>query len=418
MKLKKLDIRNLRMFEEASFEFDEKFTLLVGTNGAGKTTLLGALRSCLSTMLFICTKKKYSQRIRFGHNSITYGNEFMNLNLEISSKEATSNLYLDLDVRNSNGNKKSENEGNSTSKKGRWNFQFSNSSPIEEKFREPTTEPICVYFSTDRSIIADSSNRKVSALHGPEAAHVDSLSGKSTHLFDLARWLHAQLDISDEIPLLGVHPDALQEAVKCFLPDCKNLQATAGEHPTFTVEKNGIPLDVKRLSHGERTVLVLVLDIARRLSLANPFLKNPIKDGEGMVLIDEIDLHLHPQWQRDVVQKLCKTFPNCQFVATTHSPQVIGEVEACKIRVIQDGNVSLPVRSYGIDSNRLLADLMGTPPRNREVQEKIRQMSILVDEERNEEALKAIKELEKQLGESDPEITGARTLMSLLEDDT
>ena len=58
MKLKKLDIRNLRMFEEASFEFDEKFTLLAGTNGAGKTTLLGALRSCLSTMLFICTKKK------------------------------------------------------------------------------------------------------------------------------------------------------------------------------------------------------------------------------------------------------------------------------------------------------------------------------------------------------------------------
>lgn len=418
MKLKHLDITNLRMFEDATLKFDEKFTLLVGINGAGKTTVLGALRSCLSKMLVICTEEQYNQSIRFGHNSITYNKEFMRLDLEISSKDATSNLYLDLDVRKSSGNKKSENGNTSTPKKGRWNFQFSNSSPIEEKFREPTTQPICVYFATDRSIVADSSNKKAGVLFGQEAAHVDALSGKSTHLHDLARWLHAQLDISDEVPLLGAHPDALQEAVENFLPDCRNLKATAGEHPTFTVEKNGTPLDVKQLSHGERTVLVLVLDIARRLSLANPLVKNPIQDGEGIVLIDEIDLHLHPQWQRDIVHKLCETFPNCQFVATTHSPQVIGEVEADKIRVIQDGNISLPARSFGIDSNRLLSDLMGTPPRNREIQEKIRQMSALVDEERNEEALEAIKELEKRLGESDPEITGARMLMSLLEDDT
>ena len=418
MKLKKLDIQNLCMFEEASFEFDEKFTLLVGINGAGKTTVLEALRSCLSRMLVVCTGKKYNQSIRLSRNSITYNKEFAHLDLEISSGDATSKVYLDLDAGSSNGNKKSENGKNSTPAKGGWHFQFSNSKPIERKFQEPTTEPICVYYATDRSIISDGKNKKSRTLSGQDAAHADTLSGKSTDLSDMARWLHAQLDLSDEIPLLGIHPDALQEAVQRFLPDCRNLKATAGDHPTFTVEKNGTPLDIKQLSHGERTVLVLVLDIARRLSLANPLVKNPVQDGEGVVLIDEIDLHLHPQWQRDIVHKLCKTFSNCQFIATTHSPQVIGEVKANKIRVIQDGNVSLPVRSFGIDSNRLLADLMGTPPRNRDIQEKIRQMSALVDEERNEEALEAIKELEKQLGESDPEITGARTLMSLLEDDT
>ena len=417
MKLKHLDITNLRMFEDATLKFDEKFTLLVGINGAGKTTILGALRSCLSKMLVICTEEQYNQSIRFGHNSITYNKEFMRLDLEISSKDATSNLYLNLDVRKSNVNKKSENGNTSAPIKGRWNFQFSNSSPIEEKFREPATQPICVYFATDRSIVADSSNRKAGALHGQEAAHADSLSGKSTHLHDLARWLHAQLDISDEVPLLGVHPDALQEAVKRFLPDCRNLKATAGGHPTFTVEKNGTPLDVKQLSHGERTVLVLVLDIARRLSLANPLVKNPIQDGEGIVLIDEIDLHLHPQWQRSVVDQLCRTFPKCQFVATTHSPLVIGEVRPDQIILIEDGQVHKPSRTYGVDSNEILEALMYASPRKQEVQEAIIRIFDLIDERKRKKAYAEIGKLEEKVGHDDPIVIRARTRLRLQESD-
>ena len=417
MKLKKLDIQNLRMFEEASFEFDEKFTLLVGINGAGKTTILGALRSCLSTVLSGCKKGKYNQSISFGHNSITYNKEFMHFNLEISSKNTTSNLYMNLNDGISNRNKKSEKwEIPSLTKKG-WNVQFSNSDPIERKFREPEAQPICVYFATDRSIIADKSNKKAGALFGQEAAYADTLSGKSTNLSDMARWLHAQLDISDEVPFLGVHPDALQEAVKRFLPDCQNLKATAGDQPTFTVEKNGTPLDVKQLSHGERTILVLVLDIARRLSLANPLVPNPIQDGEGIVLIDEIDLHLHPKWQRSIVDQLCRTFPKCQFVATTHSPLVIGEVRPDQIILIEDGIIHEPSRTYGVDSNEILEVLMEASPRKQEVQEAITRIFDLIDERKREKAYAEIGKLEEKVGQDDPIVIRARTRLSLQESD-
>lgn len=417
MKLEKLDIRNLRMFEDASFEFDEKFTLLVGINGAGKTTVLDALRVCLSQVLNICTSGSYSQAVGFAGNPISFGRSESNIDLEVSSPDFPSHLHLSLKHKEDHDGKR-EKSKRSKGSKFKQDMMFSNSGSMERLFHDPARQPICVYFSTKRSFLSGGKRKTDSAFLGQDLAHRDALLRQPTSLVDLAGWLHAQLSLSKEAPHAKVRPMALQHATERFLPGYKNLQATADDEPTLTLEKGDDLFDVRLLSEGERGVIALVLEIARRLSLANPSLKDPIGDGRGIVLIDEIDLHLHPQWQRDVVQKLCKTFPNCQFVATTHSPQVIGEVEACRIRVIQDGNVSMPVRSYGIDSNRLLADLMGTPPRNREVQEKIRQMSILVDEERNEEALKAIKELEKQLGESDPEITGARTLMSLLEDDT
>ena len=79
------------------------------------------------------------------------------------------------------------------------------------------------------------------------------------------------------------------------------------------------------------------------------------------MLIDEIDLHLHPKWQRQIVDKLTKTFPRCQFIATTHSPQVIGEVGHNRIQIIANGEVYSPTHSFGVDSSRVLEEIMDAP---------------------------------------------------------
>ena len=414
MKLKKLDIRNIGAFEETSFEFDEKFTLLIGVNGCGKTMVLDTLRVCLSHVLHICTRGRDSQVVQFAESPIASGKSNSNIDLEISSQDSLSHLHLSFEHNNSKS-EKSKKSGDSESIK--QHMTFLNFRSIEKQFSSRASQPICVYFSVTRSSLSRNPGRKESALRGQDLAHAGALLQQPASLTDLAAWLHTQLNLPNNASLAEAHSKALQEATERVLPAYKNLQATAGDDPTFKVEKDGCALDVRQLSKGERGVIALVIDIARRLSLANPSLKDPIGDGRGIVLIDEIDLHLHPIWQRNIVSKLCETFPNCQFVATTHSPQVIGEVEVNKIRVIRDGNVSLPVRSFGVDTNRLLADLMGTPPRSRKIHEKIRKMFALVDEKRFEEASKAIKELETLLGESDPETTGARTLINLLEDD-
>ena len=109
-------------------------------------------------------------------------------------------------------------------------------------------------------------------------------------------------------------------------------------HRSLMINQGKIELDVGQLSDGERGMLALVLDLARRLSQANPSLDDPLSEGHALVLIDELDLHLHPKWQRQIVHKLTKTFPRCQFIATTHSPQVIGEVPHERIQIISDGD--------------------------------------------------------------------------------
>lgn len=82
-------------------------------------------------------------------------------------------------------------------------------------------------------------------------------------------------------------------------------------------------LDVLQLSDGEKCTLALFGDIARRLAIANPSLDDPLQ-GDGVVLIDELELHMHTSWQRKVISMLKKTFPNIQFIITTHSPQILG----------------------------------------------------------------------------------------------
>jgi predicted ATP-binding protein involved in virulence len=105
-----------------------------------------------------------------------------------------------------------------------------------------------------------------------------------------------------------------------------------------------------------------VCDIARRLAIANP--KTEPLQGQGIVLIDELELHLHPQWQRTVVSALQATFPNIQFLLTTHSPQVLSEVPQESIFILENGIVKKPaLNNFGRDSNTILEDTMQTSKR-------------------------------------------------------
>jgi predicted ATP-binding protein involved in virulence len=162
---------------------------------------------------------------------------------------------------------------------------------------------------------------------------------------------------------------------------------------------------------------VLILDIAKRLAQANPWLDDPLTSAQAVILIDEIDLHLHPQWQRKIVRNLETTFPSCQFIATTHSPQVIGEVPHEKIQLIEDGEVYRPGRSFGIDSNRVLEELMNAKSRNEDVQSTISRIATLIADKKFDESRSVIEELSHKIGGSDAEITRARTLLDFMERD-
>ena len=181
------------------------------------------------------------------------------------------------------------------------------------------------------------------------------------------------------------------------------------------VEKNGQQLTVNQLSDGEKCMMALVGDLARRLAIINPIRENPL-EGEGVILIDEIDLHLHPKWQRMIVTKLGEVFPNCQFLLSTHSPHVMTHVQPESLFLLSmtpDAGMvcERPLESYGKTVERILEDLMGlVTTRPDAVNEALKQIFQQIDEGQLDQVKALIAQLQNRIGD-DPELSKAAVLV-------
>jgi hypothetical protein len=273
--------------------------------------------------------------------------------------------------------------------------------------------PLAVFYSTSRSVIT-AAQTKGRSVGGEAAAYAEALLPRSWNIEQFADWIRVQEALAGESHNAGRHLAAMKAAATRFLPECRDLSAGKKSGESLTVTKGGSDLDVRQLSDGERGVLGVALDLARRLSQLNPKSHDPLGDGQAVVLIDEIDLHLHPKWQRQIIRNLETTFPRCQFIATTHSPQVIGEVSPDRIQIIANGQVYSPTHSFGVDSSRVLEEIMDAPPRSPEVQDLLDRLSESVADNDLEEASSLVTKLTAKLGHDDAEVIRARTLLDFL----
>jgi hypothetical protein len=187
-------------------------------------------------------------------------------------------------------------------------------------------------------------------------------------------------------------------------------KATERVETRMLVDKGDSQLNVLQLSDGERGMLALILDLANRLMDANPDMEDPIKNGKAIVLIDEVDLHFHPRWQRDIVRKLTNTFSGCQLIATTHSPQIVGEVLPENIIILEEGKQPYsPDQSLGMDANWILEFLMGTTSRNQIIQGQIEKISDLIEKQKFKKAQFEIDRLRENGLDRDPELLKLQT---------
>ncbi|WP_010200709.1 AAA family ATPase [Psychrobacter sp. PAMC 21119] len=184
-----------------------------------------------------------------------------------------------------------------------------------------------------------------------------------------------------------------------FFTSFENVHIRRQGTPTMIVEKDGEELDVNQLSQGEKSLLALVGDIARRLALLNPSLDNPL-EGEGVVMIDEMDLHLHPKWQHDLIDKFVKTFPNVQFILTTHSPHVISDRPDILVYALDDGELTQVPNVYGEDVNTVLTKVFDVPIRDPKAQADFDKVAELIYQKNFESAENYIIKLEKQMPEN------------------
>lgn len=468
MKLRSLGLTNFRGFERLDLDFDDRLTVIAGVNGVGKSTILQAIAIAYSHSLqeFTASREKplpiLDADIQQGKSNCivemeSYDVEGTSLitflskesldkseKLALGKKQSKMKKDLRLLEKGSPDYKNLKNEITWIDKRLEGNFEKrlnwlltnvnEEETRLKRRLKSSPTQALAVYYSTHRLL-----SRLPPKLQGTQpfkqaAAFSKSLTQLDISLSDFAKW-HRAMGSTRAIQRDSEHGSRilklLQEAISGLMPQIREFwfheespprysvmkDATIDEH--FNGKETGKQLFLEQLSDGERGLIALVFDLTRRLAIANPNIENPIANGEALVLIDEIELHLHPKWQRDVLSRLLDTFKACQFVVTTHSPLVLGETSARCVRFLEflDGKVSVtvPTEAYGIDANRILQEFMGAPVRNRQVDSELKTLFELIDQERFEEARSAIAMLERKLGEDEPELTRASSLIHFLE---
>lgn len=409
MIIHQLDLDQVRGFRKAIFEFKPGFNLLVGENGTGKSTVLWALRVMLSHLLkdLLLSKQPVINFMeRDVARDIATEWPFLNATLGLSFEEnsiATSNRYLAQKNRHTYADAQAGNPREQVvNTPDRYEFVDINGLATKRPIK--VGQPIAVYYSAHRSIATERASSKRRTVGGKELAYVEALLDRELNLREVADlWQkEVELEKSDNIPIRA--NVAIEQALPVFLEGFKNLRVEDGKERRIFVDKHGVRLDLMQVSDGERSLLAILMDLIRRLATANPSLQDPASEANAVVLIDELDLHLHPRWQRTIVQKLTETFPKCQFIATTHSPQIIGEVLAQNIILLERGKQPYnPNQSLGMDSNWVLEILMDTPERNVPTTKRLEHISDLIEDGEYEQASTEILDLQGQIPD-DPEL--------------
>lgn len=454
MKINSLELTNVRGFTHANLEFQPGFNLLVGINGVGKTTVLDVLRVMMSHSLKeigspVISKEYFSKsdiNINTDHLYVSANFTLGGDKFDFIYSKASKDTYIKVvETRTSQnkalrrekeGKERDEPQDNKTSEEDN-NKKIDNSNLIPSRLEGVILEDIiefkpnlkkinltefALFFSTRRSLMVNQTPKVVKSGKFNAAAYVDALS--ETRAFNIkmfAEWFNVRRELAKATPKHEKLNQLIENAIYAFLPGFSNLDLIKDEISndlTFCITKSNKLLNFNQLSDGERGVLALVFDIARRLSIAYHNLENPL-EGEAIILIDELDLHLHPKWQRTIVGDLERTFPNCQFIATTHSPQIIGEVSSDAITIIDrndEREVYKPTVAFGLDAQRILEELLDSPIRNIEINKQIITISKKVDDEKFAEAKKLILQLQQTVGELDPELIRLNSMINFLEE--
>lgn len=461
MRVERLSLANFRGFEQIELTFEDDVTVIAGINGVGKSAILRAIAVLLSHTLREVAPSR-ARALFFADEDIREGQEFAlastklrrngqiidssiqraslapeteeRVRRELSplrarKSDAADNPELRREVRvreqylrhllSDARNKIAIGFGDAripSEPTDRPDTGLGFEQRIRKELRSRPNQPLAVFFSASRQLIKDIRTLPKRTPLSVSGAFVGALEGKPLDLKQFVHWYRVQERLGGDRRKRFV--DALQSIVHHFMDEIDYLRVEVEPSPRFVVEKNGVPLVLNQLSDGERGLITIVFDLTRRLVIANPRREDPIAEGRAIVLIDEIELHLHPQWQREVLRRLTETFKGCQFIVTTHSPQVIGEVEPRCLRFLipEDDRIIAwtPPRSLGLDASRVLEELMDVKARNAEIDTALHELFELIEKEDFQTADQRIDALAEKLGKDDVELTRARSLITFL----
>ncbi|CAH7108114.1 AAA domain-containing protein [Vibrio chagasii] len=412
--LNDLKLMNFRKFENLDVVFEDDITVIIGNNGSGKTTILESIAKTFSwlnaRMVFkgrsgksledsdvtigVLDNSEVITSINFGNSTVYSGslvrpakgiesskvseldsyNRLSSLYRVISDRERRTHndinipllAYYSVDRSNMKGNQSFDLE------KVTDTVNESKFDAIDKSVLDGTGNltDFLVWFIYIDNKTDSSLQTKYDALSAEIEALNEVVDGKGNVLWPILEAKKIELEVlfSKIKASKSMQTSNLKEYVKKAIVDAVPsvsdifVDRSSGRAEVKIVNDN-VPVNIYQASKGQQVYLSLVADIARRLILLNPKLKNPLH-GQGVVLIDEIELHLHPKWQQDIASNLISTFPNVQFIITTHSPQVLSRLSRTKVRSIGENldgeEVAVPplAESYARSASTILSTVM------------------------------------------------------------
>jgi predicted ATP-binding protein involved in virulence len=331
MRIKDIHIENFKGIEVSDFAFNNQFTVLIGDNGRGKSSILDAVSIGLGTILM-------KSGAEFGYGGAKSRSLFKSEIRKVITTPDNSELsnVLLKGVFIFKGEELSWKRAQPVTS---MSLSFSDADSLtdlgEEFAKNLTTEmnfPLFAHHTTAR-LWGKMYDRKVrfkklsSRLDGYYTC-LDSRSVKDNFLVWFKTYEDSVLKFNKEKDLY----QAFTQAIISMVKDWTEIRFSWDHDDILGKTASGNWLPLKNLSDGYRGIVNLAADIAYRAIKLNPHLgERAVLDTEGIVLIDEIDMHLHPKWQRHIVSDLKKTFPKIQFIATTHSPFIVQSLNAEEI---------------------------------------------------------------------------------------
>src|SRR5262245_35800229 len=377
MRIDRLTVKNFKKFADQTFTLHPQFTLLVGENGSGKTTVLDALAVALGvwlvktpdSMLDNSRRNILEKEIRL--EGLPAGDRVQFLQRRPVVVTATGNIGERDSLTWTRQITAEGKATNNTEAKEALAVIADIYSRVDKG--EHVLCPVLAYYGAGRAWLPPSERKKEIANGGPArrwAAFYDCFNER-IRFDELRKWFQREVTAAGQ---RGGQMRPGFEVVKRAVLGC----VPCADNVWYDVDQEDIVLSIggqaqpsENLSAGQRMMLALVADIASKAVMQNAYLLPPDKLGPedepcprllgktpGVVLIDELDVHLHPSWQRRVVADLKKTFPGIQFICTSHSPQVIGELRREEIRLLSQESVELPSVGLGADSNWILDHVM------------------------------------------------------------
>jgi predicted ATP-binding protein involved in virulence len=422
VQIQQLTVKNFKKFRECRIEFDPHFNLLVGDNATGKTSVLDALAIAIDAwFLGMRTAEKaggiYGDEVHLvpiPHlDSTTFEKQFP---ARIEAKGLVQGQTIEW-------SRELLREGGKATI-GRTKEIASLAEQADHAVREgkEVVLPLICSYGAERLWFEsshlnkprkkeDNTPRRPSRFDGYRDCTAFNIQES-----DLIAWMQAEYSASRQRGVPTIAWSAMRGAILACVEYTTDLFFDDRLNE-FVVRMEGLGDQLfSNLSDGQRIMLTLIGDLVRRVVILNPHLgEKALLETPGVALVDELDLHLHPKWQRRVIHDLKKTFPRVQFIATTHSPQLIGEALPEEIRILENGGVFRPDRSFGVDSSEILEEVMKSNRRNIEIDRLLKDLSELIDREDIDRAREVLSQVEERLGANDPEVTGANTLIDLLD---